>query len=349
MNKIMLEEIKAQSEYVDSCLPELRKTIKSLSLSGERIIMGGCGDSYFSAISVTSLFDKYGISFIAATAQEIEQFITLKPTDLVILASISGGTKRTVQAAEKARKSGARTVAITCNPEGNLAKISDDVVILPYQSISRNTPHTLDFIINLLANILIIENNSDDLINGIGKISKSIKKTISNEFDPLEKFVNRLSPESRFFFLGAGGDVGIAMYGAAKLHEAGGITAFHCETENFWHGFNFMIQPHDRVLVFNNSQEPPEVEQLLIENLSKLTDSVLYVGMDKIESPYHVEIPSEEETVTPFIHAVVTQILCYVTAKTLEYKVDDISSIDRISENHIRTQTSWFARKPINN
>lgn len=345
MNEIMFQEISAQPEYVEKCLPELRKSIDNLSLSRGRIIMGGCGDSYFSAMSVTSLFDKYGISYIAATAQEIEQFITLKPSDLVILASISGGTKRTVQAAEKARKIGIRTVAITCNPKGNLAEISDDVILLPYQPISRKTPHSLDFIINLLADVLIIEKYSGESIPEIDKISKSIEKIISNEFDHLKKFINKVTPDSRFFFLGAGGDIGIAMYGAAKFHEAGGITAFHCETENFWHGFNFMIQPHDRIVVFNNPQEPPEVEQLLIENLSKLTDSVLYVGTDKIKSPYHIVIPSEEKIVTPFIHAVVTQILCYATANKLGYKVDDILSIDRINEKHGKTQSSWFSRK----
>lgn len=344
MNEIMLKEIKAQPEYVDSCLSELRKTIKSLSLSGERIIMGGCGDSYFSAVSVKSLFDKYGISYVAATAQEIEQFITLKPTDLVILASISGGTKRTVQAAEKARKVGARTVAITCNPAGNLAGISDEVILLPYQPISRKTPHSLDFIINLLADVLILEKYSGKSIPEISKVSKFIDKIISNEFHLLEKFVNKLSPDSRFFFLGAGGDIGIAMYGAAKFHEAGGITAFHCETENFWHGFNFMIQPDDRIVVFNNPHELPEDEQLLIENLSQLTDSVLYVGTDKIKSPYHIEIPSEEEIVTLFIHPVVTQILCYATANKLGYQVDDIMSINSINEHHGKTQSSWFSR-----
>lgn len=347
MNEIMLQEIVSQPEYVDTCLPELRKIINNLSLSGDRIIMGGCGDSYFSAMSVTALFDKYGISYIAATAQEIEQFITLKPTDLVILASISGGTKRTVQAAEKAKKMGARTVAITCNPNGKLAEISDDTIILPYQPISRKTPHTLDFVINLLADVLILEKYSGEMIPEIGKISTFIEKIIANDFDQLEKFVNQATPDSRFFFLGAGGGIGIAMYGAAKFHEAGGITAFHCEAENFWHGFNFMIQPGDRIVVFNNPHDPPEVEQLFIDNLAKLTDSVLYVGTDEIKSTYHVENPSEEEIVTPFIHSVVTQILCYATANRLGYKVDDMMSIDRISENHEKTQSSWFARKPI--
>lgn len=347
MNEIMLQEIVSQPEYVEKCLPELRKIIKSLSLSGDRIIMGGCGDSYFSAMAVATLFDKYGISYIAATAQEIEQFITLKPTDLVILASISGGTKRTVQAAEKAKKMGARTIAITCNPNGKLAEISDDTIFLPYQPISRKTPHSLDFVINLLVNVLIIEKYSGESISAIGKISKFIENLISRGFGQLERFVNNVMPDSRFFFLGAGGNIGLAMYGAAKFHEAGGITAFHCETENFWHGFNFMIQPEDRIIVFNNPQESPEVEQLLIENLSQLSDSVLYVGTDQIKSPFHVELPSEEELITPFIHAVVTQIVCYATANRLEYKVDDIISIDRISIQHEVTQSSWFARKPI--
>lgn len=347
MNEIMLEEIVSQPEYVDKCLPQLRAIIKNLSLSGDRIIMGGCGDSYFSAMSVTSLFDKYGIPYIAATAQEIEQFITLKPTDLVVLASISGGTKRTVQAAEKAKKMGARTVAITCNPSGKLAEISDETILLPYQPISRKTPHSLDFVINLLADVLLLEKFSGESIPAIDNISKVIENLVSNGFRQIEKFVNNVKPDSRFFYLGAGGNIGIAMYGAAKFHEAGGITAFHCETENFWHGFNFMIQPEDRIIVFNNPQESPEVEQLFIENLSQLTDSVLYVGTGQIKSPFHVELPSEKEVITPFIHGVVTQIICYTTANILGYKVDDIMSIDRINENHEMTQSSWFARKSI--
>lgn len=347
MNEIMFQEILAQPEYVEKCLPQLRKILNSHSLSRERVIMGGCGDSYYSALSVASLFDKWGISFVAATAQEIEQFITLYATDLVILSSISGGTKRTVQAAMTAKKSGARTIAITCNTTGDIAKITDDLILLPYQPITRKTPHSLDFIINLLANVLIIEKYSGETISEIDKISSSIEKIISNEFDHLEKFVNKVTPDSRFFFLGAGGDIGIAMYGAAKFHEAGGITAFHCETENFWHGFNFMIQPHDRIVVFNNPKDSIEVEQLLIHNLSKLSDNILFVGTDNVESPYQVILPSEHEFVTPFIHSVITQILCYYTANGLGYKTNEIESIGKISDNHLKAQSSWFTREPI--
>lgn len=347
MNETMLKEIKAQPEYLDKSLSPLRKLIKEIPLSGERVIMGGCGDSYFSAMAVTSLFHEYDIPFIPATAQEIEQFISLKETDLVLLSSISGGTIRTVQAALKARKNGSRTIALTCNPNGDLAKASDFTIVFPYTPITRKTPHSLDFIINLMTNILILEKISGRAIPEIEQISKCVHKIISEEFTISNKFVDSVSSNSRFFFMGAGGNVGIAMYGAAKLHEAGGITSFYSETENFWHGLNFMIQPDDRLVVFHNPNESKENEQLLINNLSKLTKFTLYIGSDNINAPYNIIIPSNQSATTPFINAVITQILCYTTANKLGYKVDDIISIDRIKHTHMNTQTSWFKRQPM--
>jgi fructoselysine-6-P-deglycase FrlB-like protein len=347
MNEIMLKEIKVQPEYMAKCISPLREFINKAPLLGERVIMGGCGDSYFSAMAVSSLFYKYDIPFIPATSQEVEQFITLKETDLIILSSISGGTKRTVNAALKARETGARTIALTCNPNGDLAKISDFEIVFPYEPITRKTPHSLDFIINLMTNILILEKLSGKGIPEIDQISKFVDKIISEEFTVSEKFVNSVTTDSRFFFLGAGGNVGVAMYGAAKFHEAGGITSFYSETENFWHGFNFMIQPEDRIVVFHNPNESMDDEQLLINNLSELTKFIFYVGPNHVKAPYNITIPTEQDIVTPFINTVVAQILCYATANKLGYKVDDIMSIDRIKRTHMTSQTSWFKRQSM--
>jgi D-arabinose 5-phosphate isomerase GutQ len=71
--------------------------------------------------------------------------------DCVILSSISGGTKRTVEAARIAKIASARIIAITCNTESALANAADETMLLPYHPLSRKTPHTLDYTVTLLA------------------------------------------------------------------------------------------------------------------------------------------------------------------------------------------------------
>lgn len=344
MNELMRREMESQPEYLKNCLPELRSAISKINWKGKRIIAGGCGDSYYSAFAVYGLYDSLNVPYISATALEIEQRIALEPEDIVVLTSISGSTKRTLQAAQKAREHGALTVAVTCKPGSTLAGICEHTIVLPYEPISRKTPHSLDYTVNLLANVIIAEQATGVEINSANHIASFVEQILSPAFDVTSNFADNLTSDTRQYFLGANSQFGSAMYASAKFHETGGLIAFHSETENFWHGFNFMVRPEDTIILFHNPKESTETEQILVDHLNQLTNNVLYIGPKTISSPFHIITPSNELSVMPFFESVSAQALCYNIATNLQIQVDDPSSKFGSDSHHESTQSSWFAR-----
>jgi len=344
MNDLMKKEIDAQSAYVELCLPLLRENLNTLDLTCNRVIMGGCGDSYFSALSLTNLFNKYGINFLGTTSQEIEQFTGITNNDLVVFASVSGSTKRTIKAAEKAKKQRAKTLAITCNPESTLSKICDHTLVLPYKPITRETPHTLDFIITLLAQVLLIENLTGKIFSDLDKLSVLINETIRIASDKIESLCTDIIGEPRVFFLAAGGKSGTAMYGAAKLHEAGGLVAINCEPENFWHGQNFMVRQNDFVVLFGNENEELEVEKLLLKTLSQLTKNVIYVGSDRVNMDFNVNPKISSDVIIPFTDSIAPQLLCFHISNALSIEVEKATRRLAVNSHSVKSQSIWYAQ-----
>lgn len=343
MIDVMEREIRAQGEYVASCLPVMRESLLSLDLAAERVVMAGCGDSYYSAVAVAGIFRKLGVPYAAATAQEVAQFLPLQPRDVIVLASVSGSTKRTVEAAERARGAGVATLAITCSAASPLARACDKTLLLPYEPISRATPHTLDYTLTLLAQSLIAESLAGRLLEELDRLPEALEACIDEAFRAVPAAVDGNAPASRAFFLGAGAEVGTAAYGAAKLHEAGGRIAFAGETENFWHGMNFMLQPTDLVMVFQNTLEAARTEKLLVACLAQLARTVVYVGGDGVAAPHRVALPHARDEWAPFVMAIAPQVACLLMARQGSALEAGAASGSGSERQHV-VQSAWFGR-----
>jgi translation initiation factor 2B subunit (eIF-2B alpha/beta/delta family)/D-arabinose 5-phosphate isomerase GutQ len=151
MNETMQREIRAQAEVLPSCLSPLADAVGAVRKPEGRIFAGGCGDSAFAPAALAEVFRSLDLDVRATTAMDLAGYCPLRPTDTVVLSSISGGTRRTVEAALAARHAGARVVALTCRDDSDLAALADHLVLLPFTPISRKTPHTLDYLVTLQA------------------------------------------------------------------------------------------------------------------------------------------------------------------------------------------------------
>ena len=78
--------------------------------------------SAFAPAALKSFFEALGIQLEATTSMQLAGFNKFIAGDGVILSSISGNTRRTVEAAHVAKASGARVVALTCGENSALAK-----------------------------------------------------------------------------------------------------------------------------------------------------------------------------------------------------------------------------------
>lgn len=253
LNEMMAREIAAQPQVMADCSGPLSARISSIATPQRRVFAGGCGDSAFAPKALGGVFAALGLEIEPKTSMELASFTRFETGDSVILTSISGGTKRTVEAAQAAAKAGARVIALTCNGDSALARAADDAIVLPFTPLSRKTPHTLDYSVTLLALVQLAlqwsGRQSGDVAASLGAAPDLLKASKQEA----EKIASTVKPGAKLVLLGAGPDLGTAEYGAAKFHEAGGLLAIAAETENFIHGMNFMLEPQDILLALAGS------------------------------------------------------------------------------------------------
>lgn len=286
---------------------------------------GGCGDSIFAAEALAPHFRAQGHSFRPASAAEQLWDADIRAGDTVIGISISGSTRRTVEALHAAQDRQAHTVAVTINPDSALAQAADATLVLPYEPISRAIPHGLDYHVTLLA-----------LAALAGPLAG---------FDPGELFASATDParvdtariagtlaeDARFVFLGSGGAArGTAAFAAAKMHEAGGLPAWSFEAENFCHGAQFMLTPGDYVGLFGAGGPADARTRALKPGLERLGATVGVAGFGA-QGPH----AALRAALLGALHA---QALCLAVAERRGLDVTDPSRGSAATE----VQKDWF-------
>jgi glutamine---fructose-6-phosphate transaminase (isomerizing) len=102
--------------------------------NARRIVIGGSGDSWFSALSVAPAFRRWtGIVTEARTAAELARYEAplLGPSDLVISVSNSGSSSRAREAVLLAKSRGCPTLGVTGSLTGPLAQQADRIIHRP--------------------------------------------------------------------------------------------------------------------------------------------------------------------------------------------------------------------------
>lgn len=339
---VMWQEIEAQPQVIHELIPQLRDTLSSFSFQPKRVLAGGCGDSYFGAYALRGIFEQANIPYTAATAQELASYTRFFVGDLVVLISISGGTKRTVDAARVARRAGARTLAITCNPDSALAESCHDTLVLLYQPISRKTPHTLDYTVTLLALALVVERITGKQFERLEKLPDLVRKALPEILEVATDAVRNINERTKHFFLGAGPNRGTAMYGAAKFHEAGGLLGFHEETENFVHGMNYMLEPDDLVIMIAPDDPAAFRAQELVEGLEKLDVRVVGLSESSFGARYSMKLPPASTELIPFLSCLGPQVLCYAAANELALSIEQERAGRSRGTLHVSVQKDWM-------
>ncbi|WP_417722895.1 SIS domain-containing protein [Salipiger sp.] len=267
MTDTMKREIEAQGVLLAQIQQDLARSADAVDPAKGRVFVGGCGDSAYAPRALSGVFEALGLSFAARSSMELAAFTTFRPDDTVILSSISGGTKRTVEAAETVRRAGGRVIAVTCNADSALAEVANQTIPLPYRPISRKTPHTLDYSVTLLALVELARSFAGQAQEATRPLIARLPELITATREAACPVVQGYDPDGKIFILGVGPDLGTAEYGAAKFQEAGGLLAIAAETENFVHGANFMLEAGDTVIALGGSAAGHRRAQQVVEAL----------------------------------------------------------------------------------
>jgi glucosamine--fructose-6-phosphate aminotransferase (isomerizing) len=224
--------------------------------NAKRIVIGGSGDSWFSALCVAPAFRRWtGIMTEARTAMELARYEIplLGPEDLVISVSNSGSSSRAREAVLLAKSHGCPTLGITGSLTGPLAQQADRIIHRPVvetfdvpADYGRCFLNMAEWIAVLYALYVF------GLELGVtrGHIDRAFA---SAELDALERSIARI-PEiaaaiepgiaalaaeldgiDTIWTIGAGPSRGTAQYCAAKYHEQMPINGVCTDLEEWAH------------------------------------------------------------------------------------------------------------------
>ena len=261
-----------------------------------------------------------------------------------MLASISGSTRRTVQAARKARSVGADTLALTCNPDSVLAIACEKTLVLPFQPLSRRTPHTADYLATLVALAVLAEHLRQQRDETLDILPVIIRGTLASAEALAANLVRSFNPGGKLFVLGQGSNLYTARYIAAKFHESGGLVALAAETEDFVHGVNFMAERDDLFCVIGGDGPGAFRALELVPGLTRLCDRVALVGNtpNTAAAVVQLEYPAVRPAMTVFPSAVAGQILCLAVAEALGLAVEMPRAGRAAGALHSEVQRGWM-------
>ena len=321
---LILRELDEQEEILCNAAAPLKAEGQRLRPSKAGTLwVGGCGDSLFAAQSLTRHFRALGWDMRAASAAEMLWDADIRAGDSVIGISISGSTRRTVEAMGRATACGANTLAITLNVDSALSEAARATLVLPFRPISRAIPHGLDYHMTLLALAAVAGEVPT------ARIGALFRTRTTPLLADARSLAGNLGDAPRFVFLGAGAALGSANYGAAKLYEAGGVAAWSFEAENFCHGAQFMLGPQDHVILYGAAGPGDRRTAALRAGLCRIAGSVSECGL------YEDGIGPLGAAFGSALHA---QTLCLAVAERLDL---DVSSPARGS-SAADVQREWF-------
>ena len=260
------------------------------------VILTGAGSSAFVGKAMEGIFQKNtGKSVRAIATTDLVTypeyyFHSSKPTLLVSFAR-SGNSPESVAVVNLSNDlfQNVYHLIITCNKEGELAKIPDGnnsyVLLLPPESNDQSLAMTGSFSSMLLAGILVSNQfkNIAYLNAQVNTLCVYGERALSDSITEIKK-VARL-PFERAVFLGSGCLLGIAEESQLKLQELtdGKVICKHDSFLGFRHGPKAVIDKSTLlVYLFSNNQYVEKYEQDLVASIHKGERGIGQISISEI-------------------------------------------------------------------
>ncbi|MFQ5819147.1 MAG: SIS domain-containing protein [Candidatus Heimdallarchaeota archaeon] len=347
MPDFMLQEIKEQPTILNhlanrsNIIEEIVDHIEPVN----RIYLTGCGDPYFAALTSRYYIEKVtNIPTIALPSMYFRWIRNDLPVrSLVIASSVSGRTKRTIEAIKASKEAGAMTIGITDNIDSPLTSFCDFVIeteTSPPETLKQHeyagyqyvVPQTKTYTAVMFVQMALgftlqaaTRENTPYFDLFLEETAKAVQTVIKRLEAPFKELGTRYAEKSQFMILGSGPYFGLAKYGAAKFLEYALPSSSQC-LEEFNHQEIFLA--NDRWLIvfiapnyisFHRTRElAPLYGELGARSLTLQPE--LNTFNEIIDS---IVVGKYPEVVTPFTYAVPLQLLAFYIAKAKGLDVDE--------------------------
>lgn len=307
----------------------------------ERLIFVGSGDSYFAGVALQYAARQVQPRTVYATmSNEAAKYWQFTSQDLVIPISISGESKKTVEAATKALSNDAKVLPITNRSASTLAQTAEKSIVIPFQSVSRRTPHSTDYMTTLIAIATLLEAISHQPISVLGDISQLVDSVLKS-LDKYSDLFALAKGRKAFSVVGGGPNYGTAQYGAAKFWEAGGSKASPFEVEEVGHGPYMTFRTNELVVLVMPEGRSFKRAQSVLKGIQTLGFETLVITNSKQEIPGNrtIHIPEIDELWSPVLAAIPLQYLCYSFSN---FQGIDTDNTDLFEKETLQTAFNYF-------
>jgi glucosamine--fructose-6-phosphate aminotransferase (isomerizing) len=195
---------------------------------------------------------------------------------LFVVVSQSGGSPDLVESARIARECGATVLAITNNPDSDLAKAAEFHIYVhagPEIAVAATKSYSAQMLVLKLLTDAILE-KSDDSINQLPEAAARIS-VMQSQFDD---FAKGLSGISRLILTGRGYAYPTALETALKIMETVYIDAHAFSAADLLHGPMAMIEANYPVLAVVPDGHSFSSVKPVLERLATTTDQLFVVG-----------------------------------------------------------------------
>jgi len=218
----------------------------------KKVYLTGDGDSYHASCAAEMAFE--AIADVTCEPMSAQRFLDygaawMRPAapqqTLVIATSASGGTKRVVQAIERAKEHGALTIALTGNPNGAVTQMADRTLVVEVPQKQRS-PGIRTYQASLLGMLLIAiqlgemrntyhQEEANVLRQELAALADVVDATTDAIKGRCHEVAERIADTPTMVMVGSGPSYGTALFSAAKVIEAAGIFALGQDLEEWWH------------------------------------------------------------------------------------------------------------------
>lgn len=236
-------------------------------------VVTGCGDSLFAGLCAEVWFARLaGRRLRAVQAMQLsrETYDSLTSRSVVLAVSHSGTTARVLEAAGAAHSRGAFVVAVTANPESQLAGSADlwiDNSVRDEQSNCRTASFQA---VSLLMRML-----AEALARSVGRDAPTVNADVLEPYvegsrRQVEQLCDAELAGDHWIFTGSGLGLAAAEYGMAKAYEAASLPAHSVELEQFIHCEIFTVRDGTNVVIVCPAGRSVSRAIELAEGLAKL-------------------------------------------------------------------------------
>lgn len=325
MEKEMFEQPEIFKRNIKYYLKEHFDYLPDLS-KYKNIDIVACGSAYHAGLIGKSLIEEYAKKRVNVEIASEYRYsdLEIEKDTLLIAISQSGETADTLAALEKAKESGAYTLAIVNVKDSSIARAADKVLYTNAGSeIAVATTKAYSAQVTLLSLIALkLSNlNIDDVLKQAKKVPSLMEEVLNYDYTKIAKKIHK---QNDIYFLGRKVDYMIALEASLKLKEISYIHSEAYAAGELKHGTISLIEKNTPVVSILTK------EDIILKTLSNIKETkargayTVIIKSSDIETfaDYEIKIPSTIDLFMPLIAIIPLQRIAFEVAKMRGCDID---------------------------